>query len=133
MIYYIQAFDGKMTYQIRDKEPINLKDAQEKAIKIDKNMQAASRSNISGFSRGSSSKSKEERKVKFENQDPQGQTIEKLTQIIKQMEISQAAMQANQTALQNEVVSLKRNKGNNFHPNKSNDRWQNQRRPPPQD
>ena len=44
-----------------------------------------------------------------------------------------AAMQANQTALQNKVVSLERNRGNNFYPNKPNDRWQNQRRPPPQD
>ena len=48
-----------MKYQIRDKEPTNLKDAQDKAIKIDKNMQAAGKSNIPGFSRGSSSNTNE--------------------------------------------------------------------------
>ena len=87
-----------MKYQIRDKEPANLKNAQEKAIKIDKNMQAAS--NIPGFSRGSSSKTNEVKKVKFENQEPQGDSIDKLTQLIKQMELNHAnqlaAMQANQ-------------------------------------
>ena len=63
LIYYIQAFEGEMKYQIRDKEPTDLKDAQEKAIKIDKNMQAAGKSNIPGFSRGSSSKANEVKKV----------------------------------------------------------------------
>ena len=57
--------------------------------------------------------------------------------MIKQREVNHAnqfpIMQANQTALQNKVVSLERIRGNNFHPNKPNDRWQNQRSPPPQD
>ena len=72
LIYYIQALEGEMKYQIRDKEPTDLKDAQEKAVKIDKNMQAAGKSNIPGFSRGSSSKTYEVKKVKSENQEPQG-------------------------------------------------------------
>ena len=39
------------------------------------------------------------KKVKFENQEPQGDSIDKLTQLIKQMELNHAnqlaAMQAN--------------------------------------
>jgi hypothetical protein len=56
LIYYIEAFGGEMRYQLRDKEPTDLKRAQETAIKIDKNMQASRKSNLSGFTRGSSSK-----------------------------------------------------------------------------
>ena len=49
LIYYIQAFEGEIKYQIRDKELTNLKDAQDKAIKIDKNMQAAGNLIFLGF------------------------------------------------------------------------------------
>jgi hypothetical protein len=52
LIYYIEAFSGEMCYQLRDKEPANLKIAQETAIKIDKNMQASGRSNLSRFHQG---------------------------------------------------------------------------------
>ena len=83
LIYYIQAFEGKITYQIRDKEPTNLRDAQEKAIKINKNMQAAGESNLPGFSRGSTSKSHEVKKAKVENQEIQGDSIDKITQLMK--------------------------------------------------
>jgi hypothetical protein len=40
LIYYIEAFGGEMMYQLRDKEPTNLKIDQETTNKIDKNMQA---------------------------------------------------------------------------------------------
>jgi hypothetical protein len=56
LIYYIEAFDGQMRYQLRDKEPTDLKKTQETAIKIDKNMQALGKSNLPGFTRGSSSR-----------------------------------------------------------------------------
>jgi hypothetical protein len=59
LIYYIEAFDGEMRYQLRDKEPTNLKASQEMAIKIDKNMQASGKSNLPGFNRGSTSKQSE--------------------------------------------------------------------------
>ena len=135
LIFYVQDFEGEMRYQLRDKEPTNVREAQEKDIRIDKNMQALGKSNVLGFSKGSPPESDKVKKV--ENQEPQGDSIDKLTQLIKQMELNHAnqlaAMQANQTALQNKVVSLERNRGNNFYPNKPNDRWQNQRRPPPQD
>ena len=42
-----------MQYQIRDKEPANLVQAQEMAIKIDLNMQSSGESNLQGYSRSS--------------------------------------------------------------------------------
>ena len=44
-------------------------DAQKCAVKTDKNMKDARKSNILGFSRGTSSKTNEEKKKKVENQD----------------------------------------------------------------
>jgi hypothetical protein len=38
LIYYVEAFGGEMRYQLRDKEPLNLKSTQEITVKIDKNM-----------------------------------------------------------------------------------------------
>ena len=38
LVYYIEALSGEMRYQLRDKEPVDLKDAQALAIKIDANM-----------------------------------------------------------------------------------------------
>jgi hypothetical protein len=52
----MEAFEGEMRYALRDKDPQNLKEAQTFAVRIDKNMQDARKSNIPGFSRGSSSK-----------------------------------------------------------------------------
>src|SRR5713101_3568451 len=51
LIFYIQAFKGEMRYQLRDKEPTNFREAQDKAIKIDKNMQDSGKSNVLGFSK----------------------------------------------------------------------------------
>ena len=42
-----------MQYQIRDKEPTTLLNAQEMAVKIDRNMQFSSESNLLGYSRSS--------------------------------------------------------------------------------
>ena len=53
LVYYIEALSGKMQYQIRDKEPANLLQAQEMAIKIDLNMQSSGESNLHGYSRSS--------------------------------------------------------------------------------
>ena len=38
LIYYIKAFTGDLRYQLRDKEPADLKTAHELAEKIEKNM-----------------------------------------------------------------------------------------------
>ena len=53
LVYYIEALSGKMQYQIRDKEPTNLLQAQEMTIKIDLNMQSSGESNLHGYSRSS--------------------------------------------------------------------------------
>jgi hypothetical protein len=90
LIHYMEAFEGEIRYQLRDKDPQTLRDAQNYAIRIDKNMQDARKSNIPGFSRGTSSKSIEEKKKKVENQESSSDGIKELTQLIKQMEINHA-------------------------------------------
>ena len=62
----MESFDGEIRYQLRDKEPVDLKDAQKKAIKIDKNMQTYGKYNLLGFTRGASSKKIEDKKKKSE-------------------------------------------------------------------
>jgi hypothetical protein len=49
LIYYMEAFEGEMSYGLRDKDLQNLKAAQATAVKIDKNMQDARKSNIPWF------------------------------------------------------------------------------------
>jgi hypothetical protein len=65
LIHYMEAFEGEIRYQLRDKDPQTLKDAQNFAVRIDKNMQDARKSNIPGFSRGTSSQPYEEKKKKL--------------------------------------------------------------------
>jgi hypothetical protein len=43
LIHYMEALEGQIRYQLRDKEPTTLRDAQQCAIRIDKNMQDARR------------------------------------------------------------------------------------------
>ena len=54
---------GDSSYQLRDKEPADLKTAQELAEKIEKNMQSSGKSNIPGYTRGNTSYNKEKGKV----------------------------------------------------------------------
>ena len=51
LIYYIEAFTGDLRYQLRDKEPVDLKTAQELAEKIEKNMQSLGKYNIPRYTR----------------------------------------------------------------------------------
>ena len=51
LVYYIEALNGEIRYQLRDKEPTDLKFAQTLAIKIDA-MQTSSKSKLPGFTRG---------------------------------------------------------------------------------
>jgi hypothetical protein len=90
LIYYMEAFEGEMRYALRDKDPLNLKAAQATTIKIDKNMQDARKSNIPGFTRGSSSQLYDEKKKNVETQKSSSDGIKELTQLIKQMEINHA-------------------------------------------
>ena len=59
LIYYIEAFTRDLRYQLRDKEPVDLKQAQELAENNERNMQSSIKSNIPGFTRGNSSYNKE--------------------------------------------------------------------------
>jgi hypothetical protein len=68
LIYYMEVFEGEMRYALRDKDPQTLKDAQAMAVRIGKNMHDARKSNILGFTRGTSSQPYEEKKTKVENQ-----------------------------------------------------------------
>ena len=94
---------------MRDKDPANLKDAQKLATKIEKNMQASRKSNILGFTRGTSSKSHEDKKKKPETQESSSDSIKELTQLIKQMEINHANQM---TAMQNILISMERSQAN---------------------
>jgi len=111
LIYYMEAFEGEMRYALRDKDPQNLRAAQATTIRIDKNMQDARKSNIPGFTRGSSSSSKvnDEKKKKVEGQESSNEGIKELTQLIKQMELNHA----NQiNALQNRFITMERSQNN---------------------
>ena len=89
LIYYIEAFSGDIDYELRDKEPTSLASAQSMAIKIERNMQASGKSNILGFTRGSSSKQfepKEKSESKASGRDP----FKELAEMIKSMELNHA-------------------------------------------
>jgi hypothetical protein len=128
LIYYMEAFEGEMRYALRDKDPHNLRATQATMIRIDKNMQDARKSNIPGFTRGSSSSSKvnDENKKKVEGQESSNDGIKELTELIKQMELNHA----NQiNALQNRLITMERSH-NSRQNNRPNDRWP--KRPPSQ-
>jgi hypothetical protein len=127
LIYYMEAFEGEMRYSLRDKDPQDLKTTQSMAIKIDRNMQDARKTNIPGFTRGSSSQPYEEKKKSVENQKSSNDGVKELTQLIKQMEINHAnqikqmeinhanqikQMEVNQVnqnnAIQNRLIAIER-------------------------
>ena len=62
LLHYMDSFDGEIRDELRDKEPSNLKEAQKLAIKIEKNMQFSRKSNLLGFTTGTTSKSHEGKK-----------------------------------------------------------------------
>jgi ribonuclease HI len=107
LIYYIEAFGGEMRYQLRDKEPANLKATQETAIKIDKNMQASGKSNLPGFTRGSSSRQTEskEKVAAPDNKDPNFDPLKVVTEMVKGMEATHATQLS---ALQNRLIAMER-------------------------
>ena len=63
LISYIEAFTGDLRYQLRDKDPVDLKTSQDLAKKIEKNMQSSGKSNIPGYTRGNTSYNKEKGKA----------------------------------------------------------------------
>jgi len=127
LVHYMEAFEVEIRYQLRDNELTTLKDAQKYAIKIDKNMQDARKSNLPGFSRGISSKTNEEKKKKVENQESTSDGIHELTQLIKQMEINHGNQM---TTMQNRLIAMERAQSSRPHHN-PNDKWK--KRPPQQE
>jgi hypothetical protein len=130
LIYYIEAFEGEMRYALRDKDPQTLLAAQETTIRIEWNMLEARKSNILGFTRGSSSQPYEEKKKNVENHKPSNDGMKELTQLIKQMEINHAnqlkQMEINQTnqitALQNRLISVETGQASRP-PYRPNEKW----------
>jgi hypothetical protein len=116
LIYYIDAFEGEMRYALRDKEPQDLQTAQKVAMRVEQNLLESRKSNIPGFNRGSSSKVNEEKKKETKSQESSSDGIDKLTQLIKQMEANHAnqikQLEANHTsqmnAMQNRLITMER-------------------------
>ena len=133
---------GDLKYQLRDKEPIDLAQAQEKATKIDRNMQSCGRSNLPGFTRGNPSSSNPNKSKSNEILESSNNPLKELTDVIKAMEANHAA-QIN--AMQNRLIAMERNQShspNQSHPHnhnqtqnhrypQNNQKWQ--RRGAPQD
>jgi ribonuclease HI len=138
LIYYIDAFEGEMRYALRDKDPQDLQTAQRIAMRVEQNLLESRKSNIPGFNRGSSSKVSEDKKKETKGQESSSDGIDKLTQLIKQMEVNHAnqikQMEANHTsqmnAMQNRLIAMERNQANRP-PHRPNDKWP--RRPPQHD
>jgi hypothetical protein len=127
LIYYIEAFEGEMRYALRDKDPQTLGATQARTIRIEQTMLEARKSNIPGFTRGSSPKVNDEKKKKDEGQESSSDGIKELTQLIKQMEVNHT----NQiNALQNRLITMERSQSNRQQ-HKPNDKWP--RRPPQND
>jgi hypothetical protein len=138
LIHYIEAFEGEIRYALRDKDPQNLDEAQKIAIRVEQNLLEARKSNIPGFTRGSSSKVNDEKKKETKGQESSDDGMDKFTQLLKQMEINHAnqikQMEANHTsqlnAMQNRLIAMERNQANRP-PHRPNDKWP--RRPPHND
>ena len=123
LISYIEAFTGDLRYQLRDKEPTDLKTAQELAEKIEENMQSSGKSNILGHTRGNNSCNKETKSKTIESEEKGASKdpMEKVTDMIKCLVASQNQLMANQSAqlnhMHNRIITMERNNGpRNFQP-----------------
>jgi hypothetical protein len=112
-----------MRYLLRDKEPINIKLSQEMAIKMDKNMQASSKSNLPGFAKGIASTPKQEeskgKAVAFDSKDSSNDYLNELKEIIKTMEVNHVAKL---NAMQNQLITMEISQAHRLHP-KGNGNW----------
>jgi hypothetical protein len=126
LIYYMEAFEGEMRYALRDKDPQDLKTAQAMAIRINKNMEDARKSNIPSFTRGSSSQLIDEKKKNVENKKSSNDGIKELTQLIKQMEINHANQLkehvSKMNAMHNRLISMERGQGSRPQ-HRPNEKW----------
>ena len=81
LISYIEAFIGDLRYQLRDKDLVDLKTAQDLAEKTERNMQYSGKSNILGYTRGNTSYNEE----KGTSKDP----MEKIASMFEKVMTSQ--------------------------------------------
>ena len=104
----MEALSGELRYQLRDKEPSDLKKAQELAVKIDQNMPALGKSNILGYTRALIPLKQQEIKAK----DPMNHMQEAYEKKMKDMNDRIEALQAdyaNQLKnIQNRVINMER-------------------------
>jgi hypothetical protein len=92
-------------------------------------MQSSGKSNILGFSRGSTSRQTKAKDkaaaATLENKDPNFDPLKVVTQMVKRMEATQLS------AMKNRLIAMERSHNNRFQPRKNNDWWQ--RKNSPQD
>ena len=101
LLYYIEALSGKMQYQIRDKEPTTLLNAQEMAVKIDRNMQSSGESNLPGYSKSSTLLKSNE----HEEEDSYRKQMMEIKERLGRMEDKHLAQMKE---MQNKVISMER-------------------------
>ena len=108
LVYYMKGLSGELRYQLRDKEPVDLKKAQELVVKVYQNMQASRKSNIPGYTRALIPPKKQEIKAK----DPMNHMQEAYDKKMKEMNDRMEALQAdyaNQLKnIQNRVINMER-------------------------
>ena len=100
LISYIEAFTDDSRYQLRDKEPADLKTAQELAEKIETNMQSSGKSNIPGYTRGNSSHNKETKgkDVDSEEKGTSKYPMKEMVEMMKTLVTNQNEQMANHAA-----------------------------------
>ena len=104
-----------MRYQLRDREPADLKTAQELAEKIEKNMQSSGKSNIPGYTRGNTSYNKESKGKVVESKDKETSKdpMKEMAKMMKTLVTNQNQQMANHVAqlnhIQNRLVMMERN------------------------
>ena len=115
LIYYIEAFTGDLRYQLRDKEPADLKTAQDLAEKIERNMQSSGKSNIPGYTRGNTSYNEEKGKAyELEEKTTSKDPMEKIASMLEKVVTNQDEFM---TKMQNRMVTWERNnEPRNFQP-----------------
>ena len=100
LIYYIESFTGDLRYQLRDKEPVDLKQAQDLIEKNEKNMQSSAKSNIPRFTRGNSSYNKESKGkvVESEGKKSSKDLMKEMFEMMKTLVTNQNQQMANLAA-----------------------------------
>ena len=114
----MEALSGELRYQLRDKEPSDLKKAQELAVKIDQNMQALGKSNIPGYTRALIPPKQQEIKAEDPTNHMQEAYDKKMKEMNDRMEALQADYANQLKKMQNQVINMERaqTSQNNFPP-----------------